>query len=121
MRVVTLVASLLATSGSVIAKPDRILPASSGSNQSRFCAAVPRRWSSSMFPVSGTWQFIASGARSLLQPDSSASGAYSSCVIPDSAGRKSFHRPRACASCLSSSTTGGTVWSSLSRCARYLS
>ncbi|GAB3165501.1 hypothetical protein GCM10027258_88390 [Amycolatopsis stemonae] len=40
-----------------------------------------------MFPVSGAWPLMASGARSRLQPDSSAIAAYSSCVSPDSAGR----------------------------------
>ena len=47
-----------------------------------------------MLPVSGAWQLIASGASSLLQPDSSAIGAYSSWVSPDSAGRNRFHSPR---------------------------
>ena len=46
-----------------------------------------------MLPVSGAWQLIASGPRSLLQPESSAIGAYSSWVSPDSAGRNRFHRP----------------------------
>ena len=61
-----------------------------------------------MLPVSGAWQFIASGARSLLHPLSSASGAYSSWVSPDSEGRNRFHSPRSRARSFSSSTTGGT-------------
>ena len=76
--VAMLVASLLATSGSVIANPDRICPASSGSSHSRLSCSLPSRCSSSMLPVSGAAQLIASGAMSRLQPDSSAIGAYSS-------------------------------------------
>ncbi len=64
-----------ATSGSVIAKPDLIRPSSNGSSHCCFCSAVPTRCSTSMFPVSGAAQFIASGASSIDQPDSSASGA----------------------------------------------
>ena len=110
--VVMLVASEEATSGSVIANPDRIVPASSGSSHCCFCAGVPIRCSSSMLPVSGAAQLIASGAISRLQPDSSAIGAYSSWVRPDTSGRNRFHSSRRRASALSSSTTGGTEWSS---------
>ena len=46
-----LVASEEATSGSVIAKQDRMLPRSSGSSHSRCCSAVPYRARTSMFPV----------------------------------------------------------------------
>ena len=53
IRVAMLVASLLATSGSVIAKAERMRPASSGSSQACFCCSVPSRCSSSMLPVSG--------------------------------------------------------------------
>ena len=113
-----LVASELATAGSVIAKPERIRPSSSGSSQRSFCSSVPKRCSSSMLPVSGAWQFSASGARLLLQPVSSASVAYSSWVSPDSLGRKRFHSPRSRALVFSSSTTGGTVWSSWPRSSR---
>ena len=88
IRVAMLVASLLATSGSVIANAERIVPASNGSSQVFFCSSVPSRCSSSMLPVSGAWQLMASGASSLLQPDSSAIGAYSSWVSPDSAGQE---------------------------------
>ena len=65
-----------------------------------------------MLPVSGAAQLIASGASSMLQPDSSAMVAYSSWVSPLSEGRKRFHRPRSRAFAFSSSTTGGTVPSS---------
>ena len=116
-----LVASELATPGSVMQKAERISPSSSGRSHCSFCASVPIRWSSSMLPVSGAWQFIASGASSLLQPLSSASGAYSSWVRPDSEGRKRFHSPRSRAFALSSSMTGGTVWSSGPTCSRYSS
>ena len=64
-----------------------------------------------MFPVSGAAQLVASGAISMLQPVSSASGAYSRLVSPETDGRNRFHSPRSLASFLSSSTTGGTVWS----------
>jgi hypothetical protein len=120
-RVPMLVASLLATSGSVMANADRISPASSGSSHCFFCSSVPSRCSSSMLPVSGAAQLMASGARSRLHPDSSAIGAYSSWVSPDSAGRNRFHSPRSRARRLSSSTTGGTSWPSgpaARRCAR---
>ena len=118
-----LVASLLATSGSVIANADRMLPSSSGSSQAFFCSSVPSRCSSSMLPVSGAWQLIASGPRSLLQPESSAIGAYSSWVSPDSEGRNRFHRPRSRASRLRSSMTGGTACPSAPaacRCSWYV-
>ena len=46
-----------------------------------------------MLPVSGAWQLIASGASSLLQPESSASGAYSSWVSPDSDGQEEVPQP----------------------------
>jgi len=51
-----------ATPGSVIEKPDRIRPSSSGSSHRAFCSGVPNRCSSSMLPVSGAAQFNASGA-----------------------------------------------------------
>ena len=109
IRVSMFVASLLATAGSVIPNAERIRPSSNGSSHSRFCSSVPRRWSSSMLPVSGASQLSASGASSRLQPVSSASVAYSSWVSPDSAGRKRFHSPCARALVLSSSSTGGTA------------
>ena len=102
-------ASLEATAGSVIEKALRISPASSGSSHCLFCSGVPNMCSTSMFPVSGAAQLMASGAISVLHPESSASGAYSRLVRPDSAGRNRFHRPCAFAFFFSSSTTGGTV------------
>ena len=66
------IASLLATSGSVIAKPERISPASSGSSQRCFCSSVPKMCSTSMLPVSGAAQLSASGAISGDQPVTSA-------------------------------------------------
>ena len=71
------VASDEATSGSVIEKHDRISPSSSGCSHCSCCSGVPNMASSSMFPVSGAAQFIASGAIIGLRPEISASGAYS--------------------------------------------
>ena len=104
-------ASLLATAGSVIENALRISPFSSGSSHCLRCSSVANRCRVSMLPVSGAAQLSASGAISRLQPVSSASGAYSRLVSPDSAGRNRFHRPRSLALVLSSSMTGGTVWS----------
>lgn len=69
-------ASEEATSGSVIAKAERISPASSGSSQVLRCSSVPNSFSTSMFPVSGAAQLRAGGARCGLRPVISASGAY---------------------------------------------
>ena len=102
----------------ITANAERMRPSSRGSSHSFCWAPVPIRCSSSMLPVSGAWQFIASGASSLLQPLSSAKGAYSSWVSPDSEGRNRFHSPRSRALVFSSSTTGGTVWSSGPTCSR---
>ncbi len=88
-----LVASLLATYGSVIANPERIVPSSSGSSHCSFCSVVPNRWRVSMLPVSGAWQLIASGKMSTLQPEISASCAYSTLVSPLTSGRNRFHSP----------------------------
>ena len=68
-------ASEEATSGSVIAKPDRISPASSGSEPPLLLLLGAEQCSTSMFPVSGAAQLSASGASSGDQPVSSASGA----------------------------------------------
>ena len=103
-----LVASDEATPGSVIANAERISPASRGSSQFCFCSGVPNRCSVSMLPVSGAWQLIASGAMTGDQPDTSATGAYSRFVRPETSGRKRFHSPRRRASALRSSTTGGS-------------
>ena len=60
-----LVASEEATAGSVIAKPDRISPASSGLNHRSCCSGEPNCASTSMLPVSGAAQFMAGGASSI--------------------------------------------------------
>ncbi len=60
-----LVASELATSGSVIAKPERISPSSSGRSQRSCCSGVPNWARISMLPVSGAEQLKTSEA----QPD----------------------------------------------------
>ena len=114
-------ASLEATAGSVIENALRISPASSGSSHCLRCSSVANRCRVSMLPVSGAAQLSASGAISVLQPVSSASGAYSRLVSPDSGGRNRFQRPRDLATFLSSSTTGGTVKSFGPTSARYSS
>ncbi len=68
--------------------------------------------STSMLPVFGASQLIASGAMCEDQPVISATAAYSTFVSPETAGRNRFHSPRSRAAALSSSTTGGSVWSS---------
>ena len=75
-------ASLDATSGSVIAKPDRIRPSSNGSSHIFFCSAVANMSSNSMLPVSGAAQLMASGASSGDHPVISAKVAYSVTVNP---------------------------------------
>src|SRR5947208_7034454 len=103
-------ASEEATSGSVMQNAERICPSSNGCSHSFCWAGVPNAASSSMLPVSGAAQFIASGASAGLRPDSSASGAYCRLVRPAPnalSGRNRFHRPRRFASAFSSSTTGG--------------
>ena len=74
MRSAMLVASEEATSGSVIAKAERISPSSSGVSQRSFCAGVPNWCSTSMLPVSGAEQLHASEAMR-ERPMISASGA----------------------------------------------
>ena len=69
-----LVASLEATSGSVIEKAERISPASSGSSQRFFCSGVPYSESTSILPVSGAEQLKISDAHE-IRPMISASGA----------------------------------------------
>ena len=116
-----LVASLEATSGSVMQKADLILPSSSGMSHSACWSGEPNSASSSMLPVSGAAQFRASGASAPLHPVISASGAYwrlVSCGSGSSEGsslrtawaalpvRKRFHRPRLRASALRSAVTG---------------
>ena len=104
----TLVASLDATAGSVIAKHERISPSSSGVSQRACCSGVPYSMSVSMLPVSGALQLKHSGPRS-ERPMISHSGAYSKLLRPPSwclAGTNRFHRPAARALGFSSSTTG---------------
>src|SRR5207237_456800 len=50
------------TSGSVIAKNERISPATSGRSQRAFCSGVPNSWRISALPVSGAWQPKTRGA-----------------------------------------------------------
>ncbi len=69
-----LVASELATAGSVIAKAERISPSSSGISQVSFWASSPNWCSTSMLPVSGAEQLHASEAIR-ERPRISASGA----------------------------------------------
>ena len=69
-----LVASDEATSGSVMAKDERIAPSSSGFSHCSFCAGVAARCSSSMLPVSGALQLKTSDAQS-MRPMISAQGA----------------------------------------------
>src|SRR5699024_5224231 len=75
------VASLEATSGSVIAKQDRISPAKSGSSHFFFCSSDPYRANTSILPVSGALQLNTSGAIK-ERPMISQSGAYSKLVKP---------------------------------------
>src|ERR1035438_8102478 len=119
--VAMLVASLEATSGSVMQNADLIVPSSSGRSQRSCCSGDPNSDSTSMLPVSGAAQFSASGASVGLQPVISASGAYCKFVSGGSgrlAGlklatawadlpvRKRFHSPRLRASALSSPGAG---------------
>jgi hypothetical protein len=110
-----------ATSGSVIANPERISPSSSGFSHRSFCSGVPNSSRVSMLPVSGAPQLVASGAITGDQPMISATDAYSRLDSPPSSWWKRFHRPRLRASTLSSSRTGGCSWSSWPRAARHSS
>jgi hypothetical protein len=103
-----LVASLEATSGSVMQNTERISPASSGVSQRCFCSGVPYFHSTSMLPVSGALQLKISEAKK-LRPISSASGAYSTLPRPapsSGSGRNRFHSPALRAWALSSSIPG---------------
>src|SRR5581483_1366399 len=103
-----LVASEEATRGSVIAKQDRISPASSGLSQRSFNSGEPYRSSTSMLPVSGAEQLNTSGPKG-ERPMISQSGAYSRFVRPapcSLAGRNRFHKPAARALGFNSSMTG---------------
>ena len=111
IRSCTLVASELATSGSVIANPERISASSNGASQRSCCSGVPNWASTSMLPVSGALQLHASAAIA-LRPISSASGAYSTYDSPapcSASGKNKFHNPRARASACNSPITGGSA------------
>ncbi len=98
-----LVASELATSGSVIAKALRIRPSSSGTSHSALWASVPYRSSTSMLPVSGAEQLKISEAMG-ERPMTSQSEAYSRLVSPApwlDSGRNRFQSPSARALVLS--------------------
>jgi hypothetical protein len=104
-----LVASLEATSGSVMQNTERISPASSGASHCICCASLPYFHSTSMLPLSGALQLNTSGAMKLC-PVASATGAYSSVLRPapsSGSGRNRFHKPSARALALSSSISGG--------------
>jgi hypothetical protein len=111
------VASLLATSGSVIKKADRILPSSNGSIHCLFCFSVPYLANTSMLPVSGAAQFVASDAKwpwartSAIKPYSRLEKPAPSLKCP--LARNMFQRPSLRALTLSSSMIAGWL---LNRC-----
>mmetsp|Transcript_30235 Transcript_30235/g.90681 ORF Transcript_30235/g.90681 Transcript_30235/m.90681 type:complete len:356 (-) Transcript_30235:298-1365(-) len=122
MLIPMLVASDEATSGSVIAKHDRIVPSRSGTSQRARCSSEPYRASTSMFPVSGEVQLVACAANSMceLVPRISHSSAYCRLVKPPpsdppwspaaaalSTGRNMFHSPIFLAFRLSCTRMGG--------------
>src|SRR5581483_3456945 len=103
-----LVASEEATRGSVIAKQDRISPASSGLSQRSFNSGEPYRSSTSMLHVSGAEQLNTSGPTG-ERPMISKSGTYSRFVSPAPCplvGRNRFHKPAALDLGLNFSMTG---------------
>ena len=103
-----LVASEEATLGSVIPNADLISPPKRGFNQVSFCSSEPYLTSTSIFPVSGALQFIASEAKT-VRPISSARCAYSKFDSPapnSLSGKNRFQRPLLCASFFSSSNSG---------------
>ena len=90
---------------------DRIVPSSNGSSHSRFCASFAYLASTSMLPVSGAAQFMASGAVRDL-PVISAISPYSRLLKPApslywSLGKNRFHKPSFLALAFSSSTMAG--------------
>mmetsp|Transcript_37885 Transcript_37885/g.93111 ORF Transcript_37885/g.93111 Transcript_37885/m.93111 type:complete len:319 (-) Transcript_37885:246-1202(-) len=109
-----LVASHDATSGSVMAKHERISPLRRGVSHRSFCSSVPYLSSTSMLPVSGAEQLNTSDAKGTA-PISSARTAYCSLVSPPpipptvwapgsmSSGTQRFHSPSALALAFSSS------------------
>ncbi len=121
-----LVASDEATAGSVMAKPERISPASSGCNQRSCCSGVAYFINTSILPVSGALQLNTSGDHS-TRPINSASGAYSRLLSPAppcfscSLGINRFQSPSSLARAFNSAMIGGVVHrlsaaSSCSRC-----
>lgn len=106
-----LVASELATAGSVMKKTERIFPSINGFSQRSFCSGVPYRARTSMLPVSGAEQLHASAASCPADPMISHSGAYSRLVRPGPSGysfdRNKFHSPSSRAFAFNSSKTGG--------------
>src|SRR5699024_1657088 len=111
MLALILVASLEATSGSVMEKHDLISPANSGSSHSFFCFSDPYRSKTSMLPVSGALQLKTSGPI-MERPIISQSGAYSRFESPAPyvlSGRNRFHKPFSLAFCFNSSIIGGTA------------
>src|SRR5680860_1754955 len=58
IRIWILVASELATAGSVMANADRTVPSSSGLSHFSLCSSVPKSVSTSMLPVSGAEQSV---------------------------------------------------------------
>mmetsp|Transcript_12763 Transcript_12763/g.37201 ORF Transcript_12763/g.37201 Transcript_12763/m.37201 type:complete len:293 (-) Transcript_12763:309-1187(-) len=121
ISILIFVASELATSGSVIAKHDRIDPSSNGESHFSFCCSLPNLAMVSIFPVSGDAQLQAVAANSKWTdvPISSHRSAYcrfvrplpkcvpfgASCAL--SAGKNKFQRPRCLASCIKSTMRGG--------------
>ena len=89
IRVVMFVASDDDTSGSVMAKAERISPFNSGSSHCSRCAGVANMCNNSMLPVSGALQLKTSEAHS-TRPMISARGAYSKLVrrVPGSSFRR---------------------------------
>src|SRR3546814_13225324 len=65
-----LVASLDATSGSVMQNAERISPASRGLSQRCLCSSLPYFHHTSLLPVSGALQLKPSGARKLRSEES---------------------------------------------------
>jgi len=91
-------ASLLAISGSVMRKARRILPSRSGCTHSYCWAGLPYLAKTSIFPVSGAEQFVASDADICL-PRYSAMRPYSRLENPAlmigkwALGKNMFHKP----------------------------
>src|SRR6516165_5483659 len=105
-----LVASEDATSGSVIAKQERISPASSGASHCSFCAGVAASTKVSMLPVSGAEQLNGSapiGERPMISHKgaySSTESAFGSCFL----GTNRFQRPADRAFAFKLVITGGS-------------